>query len=367
MGRLLAPRDFKRSWNIVICGRISSYAGPIATAAGVHTGHATALLPAAGNVKVGMLTNPFSGGNRKGLGAAAEALAQHPEVCHREIQNPSDVRAVLDDFAREGVELIVINGGDGTVQAVLTVLLLQKPFEKPPFLSLLRAGTASMTARDVGLRGSRAGALRRLFRWARTGDREAMVVPRPVLRVQPGQDREPLYGMFFGAGAIYRGIEYFHRRIHGLGLRGEVSSGLTLARILFAVFLRHRDLVAPIPVNIALDGMAPVGQSCLVLLISTLERLIVGLRPFFGVGNGALHYTAVGAHPKHLIRVMPYLLWGRNCRHGIPENGYFSHNVDEVRLALDTGFTLDGELYDPASHGEPVVVQDGGSVSFVRV
>ena len=49
------------------------------------------------------------------------------------------------------------------------------------------------------------------------------------------------------------------------------------------------------------------------------------------------------------------------------ENGYASHNVNEVRLFLDSGFTVDGEIYPSDSKAGPVVVRDGGRVSFVRL
>jgi hypothetical protein len=58
---------------------------------------------------------------------------------------------------------------------------------------------------------------------------------------------------------------------------------------------------------------------------------------------------------------------GHQSRHVTPMNGYVSHNIDEARLILDSGFNLDGELYHPDSKLGPVVVGYGGQASFLQL
>jgi hypothetical protein len=173
--------------------------------------------------------------------------------------------------------------------------------------------------------------------------------------------------MFFGTGAIHQGIEFFHREIHGLGLRGEISSGFTLARFLLALILGNRERVRPVSIRVGLDQGPAEQREFIALLVSSLERLIVGLRPFFGAGEGPLHFTALATRPKYLLRVVPLLVRGRQSRYGTPEHGYFSANVNEVELGLETGFTLDGELYAPDPRRGPLAVTTGGWASFLRL
>ena len=45
--------------------------------------------------------------------------------------------------ARDGVQVLAVDGGDGTAQMVLTALYRQSPFEVPPLLALLPSGTTS--------------------------------------------------------------------------------------------------------------------------------------------------------------------------------------------------------------------------------
>ena len=323
--------------------------------------------PGREQIRVGVLSNPLSGGNRKGLRAVREILSGHRESCHREVQTPGDVASALADFSHREVEVVAVNGGDGTIQAVLTALFHRRPFERLPLLAVVRAGTDSVIAGDVGVRGSRERGLDKLVRWATSGDSGGVLVERPVLRVQTARDPEPLYGMSFGAGAVYQGILFCRREVHTRGLHGDVAPGLTLLRFLLAAVCGTRRRVTPVPMLIGLDGQPPEHLDCLVVFASTLERLFLGLRPFWGTEERPVHFTAVSAKPAHLLLALPFLLRGRRGRYGTWKNGYLSHNVRDVRLSFDGGYTLDGELYQPDPQHGPIRVRHGGQVSFLQL
>jgi len=316
--------------------------------------------------RIGVLVNPLSGGNRNGLATVRNTIAGYPRVVQSDVQTPQDVLNALLVFARKDVNLVVVSGGDGTVQAVLTALFHNRPFEKFPLLTVLQSGTASMTARDVGFLGSPVKALQKLFRWAQTGDGKPSTVRRPVLRVAaPGHPVR--YGMFFGAAAIYQGIQYFHRNVNGRGFRGEVGPGLTILLCLWAMVQKSKDFTASVPLTVKLDQDPSKQFDCLVVLISTLERLLLGMHPYWGSENGSLHYTAVKAGPRHLLRALPSFFRGFSGYHGTPENGFYSHNANEIKLNLASGFTLDGQLYTPENQQEPTVVRDGGTATFLGI
>jgi diacylglycerol kinase (ATP) len=315
---------------------------------------------------IGVVINPLSGGNRNGLGDIRSLIRDYPQVVHCDVQTPGDVLAGLKDFARQEVDLLAVNGGDGTVQAVLTALFHHQPFGRHPLLAVLQSGTSSMTARDVGITGSRVKSLKKLFKWAASGDGNPQVIQRPVLQVTaPGHQTR--YGMFFGASAIYQGIQYFHRNLNTIGLRGEVGPGLIILRFLWAAARRRSDFIPPVPVAVSVDDNPPQQFDSLVVLVSTLKRLFFGFYPHWGNESGPLHYTAVRAQPRYLLRALPSILRGRIGPYGTRANGFFSHNAHEIKLYLDSGFTLDGQLYLPETRREPTVVRYGGTASFFRI
>jgi hypothetical protein len=315
--------------------------------------------------RVGVVINPLSGGNLNGLGNIRRLIYDYPQIVQRDVQTPQDVLAALRQFARQKVGLLAVNGGDGTVQAVLTALFHYQPFEIQPLLAVLQSGTTSMTARDVGFSGSRIRSLKKLFKWAATGTGNPQVIKRPVLQVQsPGHP--PRYGMFFGASAIYQGIQYFHRKLNTKGLRGEIGPGLAILRFLWSAVRQDSSFMPPVPVSVAMDNQEPHHFDSLVILISTLERLFLRIYPYWGAESGPLHYTAVRAHPRNLLRALPAILRGRSGSSGTPANGFFSHNAHEIKLNLASGFTLDGQLYTPENNEEPTVVRYGGNATFIK-
>ncbi len=327
--------------------------------------HSSGIFSAKKPRRMGVLSNPLSGGNKKGLGPVYEALTDQPHTHHFEVRNLSDAASALAELAQRDVDVVAVNGGDGTIQAVLTALFHLKPFAQLPLLAILRAGTDSAIARDVGIRGSRDQGLRRLLNWAPTGKTEGVILSRSIMRVETSFTDQPHYGMIFGAAAIYQGIQYCHQNIYSLGLRGKIAPSLTMARFLFGIIRNRGDYIAPVPLEISLDKIPLPDQDYLMVLVCTLERLYLGLHPYWGEEFGHLYFTAVRSRPKHFLRALPSLARGKRSRYGTSQNGYFSHNVDEVRLKLNSGFTLDGELYTPDSQTGDVVVKYGGQASFL--
>jgi len=327
------------------------------------------LLPAAGKLRMGMLNNPLSGGNRKGLQKIRKAAtAMLPDVLQREVQTPADVAASLADFAHREINLIVINGGDGTVQAVLTAIFQNKAFEKMPVLAVLpSAGTTSMIAGDVGLKGSHASAVHRLNRWAHTKNRTDTIIQRPVLKVQAPPQKRPVYGMFFGAAGIYQGSHFCNQKIHARGVRGEKAAGAALVRLLLAVLLKDQNVISAVPIAARLDQNPAEQHKYLLLFVTSLQRLFLGLRPYWGSELKPLHYTAIEDRPRHLLRALPSLIRGRRSRLIKPANGYTSHNIDHVQLTLNSGFNLDGELHSTDSSLGPVSVTYGGQALFLKL
>lgn len=324
--------------------------------------------PRAGALRVGLLSNPLSGRNRDVLDLVRAVRSRHLDVPCREAASPLQVTAALRELTADGVQVVAVNGGDGTVQAVLTALCGGGVPGPPPLLALLHGGTTNMIAGDVGLRGPRKEALDRLLAWARGSRPGHAVTDRAVIRLESPERSAPVFGMFFGAGAVYEGIRFCRGEIHPWGLRGELAAGLALVRFLLALALgRGRDgILRPVPLTATWDKGGAVNGEHVLLLVSTLERLLLGLRPFWGEGPGRLRMTAVGRRPQRLLRALPSLLRGRPSPHGIAERGYASCNVEEIRLELEGGYTLDGELFAAHPGQGPIVLRDGGRISFVR-
>ena len=317
--------------------------------------------------KIGLISNPRSQRNRRGLQEIRQILAGAPEIVHVATDASAELDEVLADFAARGLDLLLINGGDGTVQNLLTRLFEKHAFETPPLLGILPRGTANTTAADVGLRGKTAAALSRVIAASRAGTIAEYVVQRPILRIENLAGEMPQRGMMFGAGAIPDAIELCNREVYGRGLRGDFGMGVALAAILLGSALgRHSNRVLrPHDIGVMLDGGSENRTDRLLVLATTLDRLILGSRPFWNCDAQPIRYTSISYPPDHLLRAAPKVLYGWRRRTLCPEV-YDSKGARRIALRLDARFTIDGETFHPLPD-EPVVITAADHVRFVRL
>lgn len=318
--------------------------------------HSTTLHPTA----VAVLCNPAAGRVRKDLERIRHQGRRLAGERYREAVTPAEVAAALDGLGR--VDLLVVIGGDGTLQAALSHL---HPGPWPTVLPI-PGGTTNMSARDLGLRGSPSALLLSLARQLEAS-RGVGVRERPVLCLErPGE--APVVGLFLGAGAIAAGVNYFRERVRGLGVTGEKASALAVLRVLLPLLTGRGDRQrAPLTARLVLDGAQVHQGEQLLILVTALDRLLFGARPYWGQGPGALRCTVLARRPKRLLRRLPALLQGRPGRRLLPEHGYRSWNLDHLELELDGPVVVDGELYSAPGRGGPVQVTAAGPVPFARL
>jgi hypothetical protein len=309
-------------------------------------GHERHQASAAAYRQVGILTNPASSGNLRHGNRVTKLLADRlPTARHFNARTVTEMNHALTEFQRAGVELLVINGGDGTVQATLTYLFATAATNTwRPTLVLLRAGTASMLARDVGLAGSPRAALERLAT-AHANGQPGKIVTRTILHVVSAPSSPPQCGMFFGCGAVCQGIDLCHHKLNPSGIRGELMPGLIMLHLLLDLARGRHDRLGPINAGGFIDNHPLPRSSYLLAVVTSLERLVLGFRPFWGRQDLPLHITAIEARaPRLLVRVRR-ILGGRPDRAMTPEHGFHSASGERIQLNFRGAFTLDGEVF----------------------
>jgi diacylglycerol kinase (ATP) len=296
------------------------------------------------SITIGLISNPNSGHNRDDFARIEALVAGQPAIHHVVTHSPADIAPALEALSRRQVEVLAINGGDGTAAAIMGRMLEQAVFAKPPLIALLPGGTANMNAGDVGIRGKLVPAVRRFCSWCEDQqDTQDRIVERPLLRVQTGGASH--YGMFLGAGAVMQGTEYTHSKIHARGLRDELSLALGTARTIWGVLRDDPRFNQSVSISLRLgDGIESATHDTLILVVSTLHRLFFGMRPFWGTGPGRLRMTLVEQHCTRFLRTFISIVRGRPNRNAVPHSGYISHNADAIHLAMDGGLNLDGEI-----------------------
>jgi diacylglycerol kinase (ATP) len=317
--------------------------------------------------KIGLISNRRSERNRRGLDRIGMVVAGAPEVLHAATDGLDELDEALSEFARREVGLLVISGGDGTVQTVLTRLFEASYFECTPTLAILPHGMANTTAADIGVRGRAGSVLRRLLAATRDGTLTDHVVERPILRVENLQGGAPQRGMMFGAGAIPDVIEFCCREVYARGFRGKLGMSIALASLLLGAVLRRRenDVMRSHAIGVALDGGREERAERLLMLATTLDRLMLGSRPFWSHDALPIRYTSIAYPPERLVRSAPKVLYGWR-RQTLPPEVYHSQGAWRIVVRIDAPFTIDGEMFLP-SPDQPVVITAADHARFVRL
>jgi diacylglycerol kinase family enzyme len=268
----------------------------------------------------------------------------------------------MSSFATAGVELLVINGGDGTLQKALTHILGAEESGWRPLLAPLRAGRTNTSALSLGADRNPARGLTAILQAVRSGVVAERVHQRPVMRADLGSDGVQ-YGMFFGAGMLYAAINVTHEKFPDGRAQGHLGASLTTAALAARVVLgRYGGVLSPEKMQVAIDGEPVQPREFLMVMATTLDRLFLRMRPFWGSEDGPLRFSTIAARPRGLRNVMRML---RGLPPSRPDEGCISHNVEQVVLGLDGGMTVDGELFGPQP-GRTVELSAEQRVCFVR-
>jgi hypothetical protein len=313
---------------------------------------------------IGVISNPLSHRNRRGLQAVRDVLAQDGSVLHDEIEDMAALPAALDGFAERAVDLVVVNAGDGTVQAVMTHMLNGGGFGAEPALAVLPAGRTNLIAHGVGLEGRPVDGLARLL--ARHAAGMALEpVGHAVLSLRLGADAAPIHGMFLGSAAFYHGTMQGRETFHPMGAAGRAVVGLSLGLVVLrALFGANDRIMRGDAMTMDIDGAPGNKQDYFIVLATTLERLMLGLDPFWGDGAGALRFTTARFPPPRLGRALLPLLRGRP-RSWMAEAGYASRRVDRLAIRTACPMVFDGQIVTP-DPAVPVILGGDRRVAFLR-
>lgn len=314
-----------------------------------------------------MLSNPLSQRNRDGMVRIEAVLARRPDVRHVRFEPGMDLEAVLAELAAWRCGLVILNSGDGLVHAVLGALFLGRAFTAPPPLALLPRGMTNMTAADVGLGGRSAATLERLLGVAERGEIERYLVRRRVLKVEYDPERPGERGMFFGAAGVYDGIHLCTGSIHTRGLTGSWASTSTILAILARVLWHGAEAtgIGGEEIGASVDGGPWTSRRRALVLATTLDRLVLGTRPFWNNGGEPIHFTMLDHPPTGIVGKARQILFGRKKR-DLPDPPFHSRSAGRVELRLDRPFTIDGEFFR-AAPGVPVVITADEEVRYVKL
>lgn len=256
-----------------------------------------------------------------------------------------------------GVDVVGVAGGDGTLRDVLSALIPAYGGAPPP-VAIVPRGKTNVAAADVG--GARS--LARLAAALKAGEPGRVSVRRPIAVGAAGWTR---YGFVFGAGAFERATRLANEKVHARGLTQGLGVAAAVAGAVGSMMSpAGRDgWRAGVPAALAVDGRAEHEGPLFVALATGLNRLTLGLWPFWGAGPGGFALTHIAAPPERLLAALPAVACGRP-RPWMAEAGYRSVRADAADFRIHAPFIVDGDTFEPGPDGR-VSLRAGPPVTFL--
>jgi hypothetical protein len=319
--------------------------------------------------RIALLSNPKSTGNLAQLPRIREFCAEHPDLFHYEVEHANQIGEAIKSIARVRPRVLVINGGDGTVQATLTELHNGGHFgdEVPP-VAVLPSGKTNLIALDLGARGDPVEALEQLLRLARENKLAEYTVARELIALRHGTNDRPVIGMFMGGAGLADTMLYCRDKIYPLGLPNGMAHVITAFALLMKLMLRLKASFlppdpAPLSVSLRENGHRLDGRFSL-LAVTTLEKLLLASNLGMQRG-GALKILAVEERPSSILRGLFAGFFGRLGRDKV--SGVHFESTDRITIEGDnSNVILDGEMFR-AERGFPINLTPAQPLSFVKL
>jgi len=248
-----------------------------------------------------------------------------------------DVAPALAALLDQGIDALVLVGGDGTLPRTLTPLLLRFDPAALPAIVPTRGGTVNTVARSLGARGTPEDTLTALLRGKLCEQRRA------VVRIT-ADGGEPVFGFLFVNGVGVRFLELYYSSAMGPAGAFSVVSRISASALIGGSLARR--VFAPFAAELVVDGDPIDQRRFTVIAAGAVRHLGLGFAPLYTAGSDPerIHLATTGASAARLALALPALRAGSR-------GGRLAHHScqqSELRLAEPLAWSLDAEFFPPA-------------------
>lgn len=318
-------------------------------------------------MRFGLIVNPRSHRVRTRGSVLERVASSRRETALVRIDDFSTLPERLSELHASGAAWIFIEGGDGTLQAVLSGWpeLAGNGHVSPGF-AILPGGSTNLAWAVAGLR--RTGVqdiLDYIDRLEETGASEVETLH--CLRVTSDGFDRPEIGFLLSTGALASAMRYTQQSVFSDGRRGSPALVQAILRFLSAPYsLKDQSgahLLAPSDLAASSACFNFRGAHAL-SLATTLPRLSLGLQPYWSQARGPIAFTHAAWPVAGLRRAFLRILL-RQAGPGMIRHGLTSYRTQDITLTYDGPVMLDGELL-PVRSTYPVRIGSTPPIRFIR-
>ncbi len=277
-----------------------------------------------------------------------------------------EIPPTLDEFSSKGVEHLLICGGDGSVQKVLTNMILKFGEDWKPAILHVPGGATNVLSKNLNMHEGPVMVIRRYINRVIEKGKEPSVHYSNVLKIEDERLKLPIYGITFTNGIAF---ELTRRYLeHTPGMRSTMRVVYSAMAEFIASTMKgegpRSNYFRKIPVKIIIDGNTYPYKEVLITLATILPNPLMWFRPFYnsnGIPREGFYFLANSMENREILRNLFQLLTGR-----LPGTKSFNGMANEVLITTQDGYAVDGEVI-PFKSLTNLRITKGPLIKFISV
>lgn len=307
--------------------------------------------------RIGVVHNPFARRNLRKKHLAGELksmLAGQGDLY--QTGHPDELSDLAKHCLKRDLPVLGINGGDGSIHAVLTAFARVYGTRKLPAFLILRGGTMNTVSKAMGLSGTPDQILRR---WIEARGRGNVKILR-----QPTLNVNGKIGFIAGTGVVSRFLDAYYQGgqtgvLKALSMIGTLLPGAVLGTETV------KALFSPVQMRVFHEGEDLGREAYTAVLASTVREVGLGFKLTSRCDErpGAFHLIAADIKPMSLVPRI-YSLW---AGHRLNHPGFLHHGPSRHAVICHHGnlrWMMDGDMYETE---EPLTLSTGPVVRVLSV
>lgn len=293
---------------------------------------------------IGLIFNPFADINKKQTAAQLRSIKdivnEHAFISIT--NNTDEIPIALKEFYKEGIKILGISGGDGTIDHVLSSYINLFGSENLPVIVPLKGGTMNMLAAEVGLTDNQIISCHKLIKYL-NHQGKLPTIELGLIKVIDKRFNHPNYTFTWLDGLLYKFIKWYYKEGGGVG----VALKLILKSGIMSLTNLNHDLFKEVESKVYLDDKKLPFESHLFIAISTVKRLVFGFRNFTEeaiAGEKFSFFYLKFPFFRKMLYQLPRVLYS-GLKSDVSGN-FLNSSGTIVRIEGNRGYVLDGEVYE---------------------
>ncbi|MDO8643340.1 MAG: diacylglycerol kinase family protein [bacterium] len=287
---------------------------------------------------IGIILNPHSKSNRQNPAQMERIgfIVGDKGSC-AQTKDFNDLKRVAQEFKDREIDVLGINGGDGTIHRTIMTFLKVYGDKPLPQIALLRGGTINNIAMACGIYGRSEKIISNLIYKYHNGE------PFKTKTVRPMKINDQ-YGFIWGCGVVYRFIDKFYK----LKSRSPFLAAGTLLHAIGSGLVNGRfanELFDPFGAEVEINGKKWELKNYSALYAATVPYIGLHFKTFYLTEKNPDIFHAVGfcMKPRSIVPYMPAMFFGRPS--GAPTLREEGATEMTIHFSEPVPYTIDGDCY----------------------